>query len=77
MLASTLFAALAFSLHCGIGAAGNLVSDDRIKVFLFAAPAFWQEVAIDAYKDACVNLDNNLFVYQLISLWHCTHIETG
>ncbi|KAH7131842.1 hypothetical protein B0J11DRAFT_428007 [Dendryphion nanum] len=42
------------------GAAGGLVSNDRIKVFLFAAPAFWQEVAVDAYKNVCIDLDNNL-----------------
>lgn len=77
MIASTLLTALAFLLHCGVGAAGNLVSEDRIKVFLFAAPAFWQEVAVDAYKNACVNLDNNLFVGQHIASRTYTHNETG
>lgn len=43
----------------GVASAG-FVSPDRIKVFLFAAPAFWQEVAIDAYKNVCIDLDNNL-----------------
>ena len=40
--------------------ANDLVSDNRIKVFLFASPGFWSTSAIDAYKDACAHLDNNL-----------------
>jgi hypothetical protein len=45
------------------GASDDLVGDDRIKVFLFAKPAFWSEVAVDAYNNVCIDLDNNLFVF--------------
>lgn len=66
MFLSTLFATLSLlithSFGATTGATDELVRDDRIKVFLYAAPAFWQEVAVDAFKDTCTDLDNNLFV---------------
>lgn len=50
-------------------AAGQVfVSEDRIKVFLFASTAFWSEVAVDAYKNACIDLDNNLYAFYIYSL---------
>ncbi|KAF2279009.1 uncharacterized protein EI97DRAFT_456418 [Westerdykella ornata] len=73
------------------GDAEDLVREDRIKVFLYAAPAFWQEVAVDAYRDACTNLDNNLIdgsvqsilvgghdivsVLQRKDSWYCTFYD--
>lgn len=66
MLLATVYKALVFAILCGIGAATeDLVREDRIVVFLFAAPAFWKEVTINAYKNACIHLDNNLFVSSL------------
>jgi hypothetical protein len=51
---------------CGLGATtldnNHFVDDYHIKVFLFAHPAFWSQVAVDAPKDICVDLDNNLLV---------------
>jgi hypothetical protein len=64
MLISTLFCTLSLFVTCSLGttpgANEELVRSDRIKVFLYAAPAFWQEVAVDALKDTCTDLDNNL-----------------
>jgi hypothetical protein len=37
-----------------------LVASDRIKVFLFAAPAFHAEVGVDLKNNTCLSLDNNL-----------------
>ncbi|PSN69348.1 hypothetical protein BS50DRAFT_464356, partial [Corynespora cassiicola Philippines] len=47
-------------LFAGSVVAGDVISGNRIKVFLFAAPAFFSEVAVDAYNNTCVSLDNNL-----------------
>lgn len=44
-----------------IAAADDLVTKGRIKVQLFAAPAFVSEVSVDAYHDQCLSLDNNLY----------------
>ncbi|KAF2125228.1 hypothetical protein P153DRAFT_325808 [Dothidotthia symphoricarpi CBS 119687] len=38
----------------------DLISASRIKVQLFAAPAFLSEVSVDAYSNICLSLDNNL-----------------
>jgi hypothetical protein len=67
MLLSTAFVAFAllsrgFRVLAADDLAEDLVREDRIKVFLYAAPAFWQEVGVDAYKDICTNLGNNLYV---------------
>jgi hypothetical protein len=43
-----------------LAAADDLVTKGRIKVQLFAAPAFVSEVSVDAYNDQCLSLDNNL-----------------
>jgi hypothetical protein len=57
---ATVLAGLSLSVY---GASDDLVGNDRIKVFLFAKPAFWSEVAVDAYNNVCIDLDNNLFVF--------------
>ncbi|KAF2746370.1 hypothetical protein M011DRAFT_404765 [Sporormia fimetaria CBS 119925] len=65
----------------------DLVREDRIKVFLYAQPAFWEEVAIDAIKDTCAHLTNSLIdgrvksiliggddvveVLQRVDNWYC------
>lgn len=41
--------------------ADDLVTSNRIKVQLFAAPAFVSEVSVDAYHNQCLSLDNNLY----------------
>lgn len=41
-------------------AASDMIADNRIKVQLFAAPAFFSEVSVDAYNNQCLSLDNNL-----------------
>jgi hypothetical protein len=46
----------------GLAAADDLVTKQRIKVQLFAAPAFVSEVSVDAYHMQCLSLDNNLCV---------------
>jgi hypothetical protein len=46
----------------GLCAADDLVTKGRIKVQLFAAPAFVSEVSVDAYDKLCVSLDNNLYL---------------
>lgn len=38
----------------------DLVNKQRIKVQLFAGPAFVSEVSVDAYSNQCLSLDNNL-----------------
>jgi hypothetical protein len=48
-------------LSATIAAADDLVTKGRIKVQLFAAPAFVSEVSVDAYDDQCLSLDNNLY----------------
>lgn len=48
-------------LCAGIAAADDIVTKGRIKVQLFAAPAFVSEVSVDAYHNMCVSLDNNLY----------------
>jgi hypothetical protein len=54
--------ALAVFLVAGLAAADDLVTKTRIKVQLFAAPAFVSEVSVDAYHMQCLSLDNNLYV---------------
>jgi hypothetical protein len=54
-------AALAL-LISGLVVADDLVTKQRIKVQLFAAPAFVSEVSVDAYHMQCLSLDNNLYV---------------
>jgi hypothetical protein len=49
-------------LCAGLTAADDIVTKGRIKVQLFAAPAFVSEVSVDAYNDQCLSLDNNLYV---------------
>ena len=51
-------------LCAGIAAADDLVVKGRIKVQLFAAPAFVSEVSVDAYHNQCLSLDNNLYLYR-------------
>ncbi|KAF1948251.1 hypothetical protein CC80DRAFT_327984 [Byssothecium circinans] len=54
------FAALTLG-PIGFATAGEmLVGPDRIKVFLFAAPAFYSEVGVDVRNSTCLSLDNNL-----------------
>jgi hypothetical protein len=43
-----------------LASADDLVTKSRIKVQLFAGPAFVSEVSVDAYDKACLSLDNNL-----------------
>ena len=49
-------------LSVSLAAADDLVTKQRIKVQLFAAPAFVSEVSVDAYHNQCLSLDNNLYV---------------
>jgi hypothetical protein len=49
----------------GLALADDLVTKGRIKVQLFAAPAFVSEVSVDAYHMQCLSLDNNLYVRRL------------
>ncbi|KAF2464482.1 uncharacterized protein BDR25DRAFT_96577 [Lindgomyces ingoldianus] len=57
----TLVSLLAFFwTTIGIVVASDTVGENRIKVFLFAAPAFFQASEVDAGKDICVSLGNNL-----------------
>lgn len=44
-----------------IATADDIVTKGRIKVQLFAAPAFVSEVSVDAYNNQCLSLDNNLY----------------
>ncbi|KAF2656153.1 hypothetical protein K491DRAFT_597531 [Lophiostoma macrostomum CBS 122681] len=61
MVRTPLLSTLGLLSLCGLGATQNhLVDDQHIKVFLFAYPAFWSQVAVDAPKDVCVDLDNNM-----------------
>jgi len=92
MVYSFLLTTLGFLVACSWGAADDIVRSDRIKVFLYAAPAFFQEVTIDAYKDSCTDLDNSLIDGQVQSIliggrdvaevmqrtddWYCTFYKT-
>lgn len=49
-------------LGATLASADDLVTKTRIKVQLFAGPAFVSEVSVDAYDKQCLSLDNNLFV---------------
>ncbi|KAF2257880.1 hypothetical protein CC78DRAFT_587866 [Lojkania enalia] len=40
--------------------ADDPVREDRIKVFLFASPAYFADSAVDVYKDACTSLAGTL-----------------
>lgn len=54
---------LPLTLLCAaLASADDLVTTNRIKVQLFAAPAFVSEVSVDAYHNQCLSLDNNLCV---------------
>ena len=48
-------------LSATLASADDLVTKTRIKVQLFAGPAFVSEVSVDAYDKACLSLDNNLY----------------
>jgi hypothetical protein len=61
-LAPTTTAAALLLLLCGIASADDIVTKNRIKVQLFAGPAFVSEVSVDAYHNQCLSLDNNLYV---------------
>jgi hypothetical protein len=51
-------------LFCAsVALADDIITKGRIKVQLFAAPAFVSEVSVDAYDKQCVSLDNNLYVW--------------
>ena len=43
-----------------VASASDMIAANRIKVQLFAAPAFFSEVSVDAYDGQCLSLDNNL-----------------
>jgi hypothetical protein len=43
-----------------VATASDMIAPNRIKVQLFAAPAFFSEVSVDAYDGQCLSLDNNL-----------------
>lgn len=58
---SSPLAILSSVLACANVALGSdMIADNRIKVQLFAAPAFFSEVSVDAYNNQCLSLDNNL-----------------
>ena len=58
---SLLLAILSSALACAnVAIADDLIASNRIKVQLFAAPAFFSEVSVDAYNNQCLSLDNNL-----------------
>ena len=57
-----IFTSLVLLVLFGSAAADDAVREDRIKTFLFAMPAFFSEVAVDAPNNTCVSLDNNLSV---------------
>ena len=50
---------LAF-IYANVVFASDMIASNRIKVQLFAAPAFFSEVSVDAYNNQCLSLDNNL-----------------
>jgi hypothetical protein len=50
---------------CTAASADDTVSETRIKVFLFAEPAFYSQVQVDAVNNTCVSLQNNLYVTAL------------
>jgi hypothetical protein len=52
-------------------AADDIVTKARIKVQLFAAPAFVSEVSVDAYHMQCLSLDNNLYAPRLVTGAKC------
>ncbi|CAI6337150.1 unnamed protein product [Periconia digitata] len=50
-----------FALLLAIVAADDpVVTSDKIKVFLFGAPAFYSEVGVEVRNNTCLSLDNNL-----------------
>jgi hypothetical protein len=58
---SSPLAILSSVLACAnVATASDMIADNRIKVQLFAAPAFFSEVSVDAYNNQCLSLDNNL-----------------
>lgn len=57
----SILAILSSVLACAnVAIASDMIADNRIKVQLFAAPAFFSEVSVDAYNNQCLSLDNNL-----------------
>jgi len=61
ILPSTSTSTLLVLLCAALAAADDIVTKGRIKVQLFAAPAFVSEVSVDAYNNQCLSLDNNLY----------------
>jgi hypothetical protein len=62
----------------GTAAAGDIITSLRIKVQLFAAPAFFSEVSVDAYNNLCLSLDNNLYLAPLrfaLAMPACPHVQ--
>jgi hypothetical protein len=62
----------------GTAAAGDIITSLRIKVQLFAAPAFFSEVSVDAYNNLCLSLDNNLYLAPLrfaLAMPACSHVQ--
>jgi hypothetical protein len=62
----------------GTAAAGDIITSLRIKVQLFAAPAFFSEVSVDAYNNLCLSLDNNLYLAPLrfaLVMPACPHVQ--
>lgn len=57
LLPATLLSVLACA---NVATADDMITSFRIKVQLFAAPAFFSEVSVDAYNNQCLSLDNNL-----------------
>ncbi|PVI04502.1 hypothetical protein DM02DRAFT_179289 [Periconia macrospinosa] len=51
---------LIFLALLGLVSADPVVTSDKIKVFLFGAPAFYSEVGVDVRNNTCLSLDNNL-----------------
>jgi hypothetical protein len=64
-------------LCAGLAAADDIVTKGRIKVQLFAAPAFVSEVSVDAYHNQCLSLDNNLIDGRVQSLLVGGHDVAG
>lgn len=68
---SSLLFALAIALYVTLVSSSDqyqnpddAVLEGRIKVWLYAYPAYFKGVMVDAYKDACISLDNNLYVWE-------------
>ncbi|KAF2029765.1 hypothetical protein EK21DRAFT_100983 [Setomelanomma holmii] len=64
-------------LCAGLAVADDIVMKTRIKVQLFASPAFVSEVSVDAYNNQCLSLDNNLIDGRVQSLLVGGHDVAG